>query len=217
MILGHFWPFFGHFGDFFFKNKRKIRNQGKIAVILSINTSKVKKVTFWWFWAIFGHFGPFLAIFGIFFQKWPTNSKSGQNCGHFEYKHFESQKKVIFGWFWAIFGHFWWFWPFWPFSVKLGPEGQIWVFEAPKPFGDTFYVILEEKKVFWKNKFGPFWSKRTWKNFWSGPQKPVFGLRRGFGPIWGLLGPCLTLLGPSVGSNVCIKCFLWPQNYLESP
>ena len=68
------------------KNDRKIHNQGKIAVILSINTLKVKKKSFFGdfgpflvifgdfgpFWTIFGHFWPFLAILVNFFEKKPN-------------------------------------------------------------------------------------------------------------------------------------------------
>ena len=83
------------------------------------------------------------------------------------------------------------------------------VFEAPRPFGDTSYVFLEEKNFLGKKKFWPILAQKDWEKFRVRAQKGCFWSAQGFcGPNWGLLGPFLTLLGPSVGSNVCIKCFL---------
>ena len=136
---------------------------GKIAIILSITTLKVKKSHVG---VILGLFWPFLAILAIL----------------------------------AIFGQN---------GAPGGPEGQIWGFEAPKTFGDTFYVFLEEKIFFGKKKFWPILAQKDLEKFRVRAQKCCFWSAQGFcGPIWGLLGPFLTVLGPSVGSNVCIKCFL---------
>ena len=95
-------------------------------------------------------------------------------CGHFEYKHFESQKKSFlgdFGPFLAIFGDFGHFGHFWPNSV---PRAKFGFLRPPNPLGTHFMLFWNFCKNFW-----PILAQKD-KNFGSGPQKAVFGLRRGF-------------------------------------
>ena len=149
-----------------------MQNQGKIAVILSINTLKVKKNHFL---VILGHFWRFLANFGHF--------------GHFG--------------------------PKWGPRGSRGPNLGFW---GPQTLWGHILCFFGRKKFFGEKIFlAHFRPKRLRKISGPGPKRLFLVCA---GVLWAKLGPpgpFLTLLGPSVGSNVCIKCFLWPQKYLESP
>ena len=57
-----------------------------------------------------------------------------------------------------------------------------------------------------------FVAQKDLEKFRARPKKAVLGQAEGsWGPVWGLLGPLRAPLGPSVGSKVCIMCFLYHQ------